>query len=62
MKFVCTIRTDNAAFDDDRCAETARILRDVADQLEKNRPMRGEAKDANGNPVCKFAEINDDEI
>lgn len=30
--YALTIRTDNAAFDDDRCAETARILRDVADQ------------------------------
>ncbi|WP_038384964.1 hypothetical protein [Bradyrhizobium elkanii] len=62
MKFVCTIRTDNAAFDDDRCAETARILRDVADQVEKNRSVRGWAHDANGNRVCKFAGINDDEI
>lgn len=37
MKFVVTIRTDNAAFNEDRSAEVARILRDVANQVEKHR-------------------------
>lgn len=62
MKFVVAIRTGNAAFDEDRSAEVARILRDVAEQVEKHRYIRGHAMDINGNRVCKFAEVNDDDI
>jgi hypothetical protein len=58
MKFVVTIRTDNAAFDADRATEVARILRDVAHQVETHRYICGYAMDINGNRVCKFAAVN----
>lgn len=52
-----TIRTDNAAFEPDRGAELARILRKLADRVEReDQPGRGEewkVLDVNGNTVGK---------
>lgn len=49
------IRTDNAAFGDDRGRELARILREIADRIEQSdQPRRGEiwtVRNANGNTV-----------
>jgi hypothetical protein len=48
-----TIRTENAAFDDDAAAECARILRLVATSLERG--TRGAPlHDFNGNQVGRF--------
>ena len=54
-----TIETDNAAFDDNFEAETARILRQLADRVEYG--SRGEhinIKDINGNSVGSFDHID----
>jgi hypothetical protein len=51
--FKLTIRTDNAAFEDDPGAECARILRDVATAIERG--TRGAPlHDINGNQVGRF--------
>mgnify|MGYP000207783470 CR=1 FL=1 len=47
MRFVIVIDTENAAFED-RDAEVARILRDVADRQDEGRDI-GTLRDANGN-------------
>lgn len=58
LNFKLQIACDNAAFEDDASAEIARILRDVANRVE-----RGECRDydkflslrdVNGNPVGTF--------
>lgn len=46
------VETDNAAFEDP-AAETARILREVADRLE-NGSTEGAIADINGNRVGSF--------
>ena len=60
MIFTAYIKCDNAAFDDDITAETARILRALADRLtgaspDEDYPLR----DTNGNKVghATFEEI-----
>ena len=56
MNFHLNLACDNAAFDDGNCsAEIARILRDVADQIEEG--ILGKARDIrdiNGNTVGQF--------
>ena len=56
MIFHINIACDNAAFDDGECNhELARILRDVADQIEEG--IIGKARDIrdiNGNTVGQF--------
>ena len=53
--FKVTIRTDNAAFEGEgRAAETARILRELADKIESGR-VYGSVQDGNGNAVGAFA-------
>lgn len=47
------IKTDNAAFDEDRDAELARILRIAADKIEHGNDT-AELYDINGNPVGEF--------
>lgn len=52
--FKLTIKTDNAAFDDSMLwLELARILRDIAMQLENQRD-EGKCRDINGNTVGWF--------
>ena len=51
--FTLKIKTENAAFSDDRNAEIARILREVAEQLETH-TMTGSCRDYNGNRVGEF--------
>ena len=46
-----TIKTENAAFGDQPEAETARILRDIADKLELRGLSDIWAVDGNGNTV-----------
>lgn len=44
--------TDNAAFSDDPANEAARILREIADKLERGESLGGgPIRDANGNRV-----------
>lgn len=45
-----TIKTDNDAFADDEGAEVARILRDIAQDIEEGRTS-GPCMDINGNKV-----------
>jgi hypothetical protein len=53
-EFRVSIRTDNAAFEEGgRGAETARILRELADSLEDG-VEAGSLRDINGNPVGDF--------
>lgn len=51
--FTLTIKTDNAAFEEDARGEIARILEEVVQKI-----FRGEepskVNDINGNPVCKI--------
>lgn len=54
MKITVTISTDNAAFEDNEAGETARILRDLADKLERRGLMDIAAIDENGNKVGRF--------
>lgn len=61
--FRLTIRTDNAAFDEEyQAQETARILRDVADKLDagENFEMFRTLFDINGNDVGRAAFKPDD--
>lgn len=56
MQITITINTDNAAFSDSMTAETARILRGIVAQLERDeidiRPDQTvKLRDANGNRV-----------
>jgi len=48
--FVLTMKTVNAAFDDDGNAEVARILQDVVERLEEGR-VSGSMYDLNGHFV-----------
>jgi hypothetical protein len=45
-----TIKTDNAAFQDNRHAEVARILRDLANRLDRGFTF-DRVQDVNGNAV-----------
>lgn len=50
--FKLELETGNAAFDDCPITEAARILRDIADNLESGSQIGGgPARDANGNRV-----------
>ncbi|MDD2496182.1 MAG: hypothetical protein PHE29_13450 [Tissierellia bacterium] len=48
-----TMKTDNAAFSDDYEGEVARILREIADNIEEGNFILS-ARDINGNTVCKI--------
>lgn len=52
-QFRVLLSTDNAAFEDGRDFETARILRDVAGRLE-NGESGGTVRDINGNRVGDY--------
>lgn len=56
--FTLSINTDNAAFEDDRGAEVARILRMIADEVEggvdRDSGHDGNGRDINGNTVGKW--------
>ena len=51
--FRITMKTENAAFEDDRNMELARILRQIAERLE-NGEDAGRVLDINGNKVGSF--------
>ena len=50
-KFALDFNTDNEAFSDDKCAEIARILREVIDQIENNSQDTRKIYDLNGNEI-----------
>lgn len=52
-KWECTIRTDNEAFAERNDGELARILRKVADYVERGH-VAGHCMDINGNKVGAF--------
>lgn len=52
-EFRVLIQVDNAAFDDGRNHEVARILREVADGLDQD-VSGGNVRDINGNTVGDF--------
>jgi hypothetical protein len=60
MDFTLTINCDNAAFHDDdfsdvaTCTELARILRKLADHLERDTCYSDNLFDINGNKVGKY--------
>jgi hypothetical protein len=53
MLFVAEIECDNAAFEDNRAAEVARILRELADRVVDSSPdtLNFGLRDFNGNLV-----------
>lgn len=53
MIFCLHIDTDNAAFEDDRGAEIARILREAAGHVESG-TMQRRCHDINGNTVGRY--------
>ena len=53
MAFTVTIETDNEAFSRNKGREVARILRRIAERLERGEDS-GKAMDLNGNSVGKF--------
>jgi len=55
-RIVITIKTGNAAFEESRAAETARILRDLADRFEAYGLCDPKLRDINGN-TCGQVEI-----
>lgn len=61
--FTMTFKTENAAFaDGDMAAEVARILKEVAAQIEFGAQMSGTVRDANGNRVGTYElEIAEDD-
>jgi hypothetical protein len=51
------IKTDNSAFGDSNYgAEVARILKQIAKDIEVTGGSRGSYQDINGNTVCKVTE------
>jgi hypothetical protein len=52
-RFILTVKTTNAAFEDDAPTEVARLLRDVAERLEDG-SVSGKMRDVNGNTVGDF--------
>jgi hypothetical protein len=58
--FVVRFSTDNSAFGEDdagaRVAETARILRAIADKLDVDAPTDGLVFDINGNSIGRYWE------
>ena len=53
MTFTMNLRGNSAAFEEDARAETARILRDLAERVEAGR-NEGKLYDINGNSVGSF--------
>jgi hypothetical protein len=56
-RFTVTISTDNAAFNPDPAPELARILRAIADRIDRGEDIRmyQTILDVNGNDVGRFA-------
>lgn len=56
MAFTLKIETDNAAFDENHGEEVARILREIADNLNFGNVfgLDGTARDINGNTVGEW--------
>ena len=55
MTFTCTIKMDNDAFEEGPATELGRILRQLADNIEKDGDINGSLSDINGNVVGMFA-------
>ena len=54
MTFTCTIKMDNDAFGEGPATELGRILRQLADNIEKDGDINGSLSDINGNTVGVF--------
>lgn len=54
MITIITVRMDSAAFDDAPASELARILRELAGDIEQDGPQYASLKDHNGNVVGTF--------
>ncbi len=54
MKAHITVTMENAAFEDAPASELARILRELANKIERNGPDACKLRDINGNTVGKF--------
>lgn len=53
MKFIITLNTDNAAFEENP-DEARRILAEVAEQIADPAASGGRVRDSNGNTVCTW--------
>lgn len=60
MRFTIDIECNNSAFDPDPWPELARILRDMAGQLEERHPDYMTLRDVNGNAVGNAAFTDSD--
>ena len=58
-QFNLTIDTDNAAFEGDWSGEVVRIMRDLADRMERNTIGSKFVRDVNGNTVGCWAHDTD---
>lgn len=58
MAFHMTFSTDNATFEDGAATESCRILREIADRIERKGDLEGVIFDANGNNIGAFV-LND---
>jgi hypothetical protein len=56
MRFFAEINSSNAAFTDDPHSELARILRELADKIERG-DDGGKLRDVNGNSVGEYGVI-----
>jgi hypothetical protein len=54
MPFILKFTTYNAAFEENVFQESARILREVANKLEKKEELSGTIRDINGNEIGGF--------
>jgi hypothetical protein len=58
-RMIISFEMDNAAFDDNACTETARILRNLADRMEEGINEVSKIYDANGNRIGQAEHYND---
>lgn len=58
-RYTVSMDTNNAAFDEDKSIEVARILRELADKIENNGFYSYLLRDYNGNPVGKTGYFED---
>lgn len=56
VEFEMKLHSSNAAFDENPSAETARILREIADDIEASVTYcEGNVRDINGNTIGSFS-------
>lgn len=54
MKFIITLNTDSAAFEERGEAEIRRVLREAAEQITDETASGGSVRDVNGNTACTW--------